>query len=127
MNKNTSKNMGIVAVAGFSIQLIFKLMGSSNRAVIIQGIILIVLCIILAVYMYSATKKILGNKLSIVGAILLVAAGSAISFGYIMTECYHQLYKEYETLCDHLIIGSFCALMIFFIIAAIIDSYKKNK
>lgn len=127
MNKNTSKNMGIVAVSAFSIQVIFKLMGNSNRAVIIQGIILIVLCTILAVYMYSATKKKLGNKLSIVGVILLLAAGSALSVGYIIIECYHQLYKEYRTIFVYLEIGTFAALMVFLLIAGVITSYKENK
>ena len=117
MNKNTSKNMGIVGVSAFSIQLFCKLMGSSNRAVIIQGIILIVLCIILAVYMYGANKKKLGNKLSIVGAILLLATGSAISAGYITMECYPQLYKIYKTIYIHIELGSFISLMIFFLIA----------
>jgi len=123
MNKNTGKNIGIIVMSGFIIRLIFRGLGDSNKSAIIQGAILIVLCIILAVYMYSATKKKLGNKLSIVGAVLMVAAGSAISVGYIMTKSYHQLYKEYETLCDHLIVGSFVALMIFFLIAL----YKMDK
>ena len=57
MNKNTSKNMGIVATFGFIIQLIFKLMGNSNKAVVIRVTILMVVYIILAVYMYSETKK----------------------------------------------------------------------
>lgn len=57
MNKSTGNNMGIVAASAFIIQLIFRLMGDSNKVAIIQGTIIIVLCIILAVYMYSATKK----------------------------------------------------------------------
>jgi len=123
MNKNTGKNIGIITVAAFSIQLIFRLMGDSNKSAIIRGTILVVLCIILAVYMYNGTKKKLGNKLSIVGAILMVAAGSALSFDYIMRKFYYQLYKEYESMSNHLIVCSFVALMIFLLIAL----YKMDK
>jgi len=123
MNKNSGKNVAIMVMSGFILRLIFRGMGDSNKSAIIQGAIIIVICIILAVYMYSATKKRLGNKLSIVGAILLVAAGSAISVGYIIMECYPQLYKEYKTLDIHIEIGMFVALMIFFLIAL----YKMDK
>ncbi|WP_236896157.1 hypothetical protein [Clostridium beijerinckii] len=124
MNKNTGKNIGIMVMSGFILRLIFRLVENSNKSAIIQGSILIVLCIIAAVYMYSANKKILGNKLSIVGAILLVVAGSAISVGHIIIEYYPQLYKQYKTLIIHIELGSFIALMIFFLIAIII---KENK
>lgn len=117
MNKNIGKNMAIITMSGGITRLIFVLMGNSNKAAIIRVIILIVSCIILAVYMYNATKKILGNKLSIVGAILLVEAGSAISVGYMIRECYPQLYKQYTTLDIHIELGSFIVLMIFFLIA----------
>ena len=123
MNKNSGKNVGIIAAAAFILRLIFRWMGDSNKSAIIQGAIIIMLCIILAVYMYNGTKKRLGNKLSIVGAILMVAAGSAISAGYTIMESYHQLYKKYETLSIHIEIGSFIALMIFLLIAL----YKMDK
>ena len=99
MNKNIGKNMGIVAVSAFSIQLIFKLMGNGNKAAVIQGVLIIVLCIVLAVYMYGATKKKLGNKVSMVGAILLSATGISIAVGYIIMECYPELYKQYRAGC----------------------------
>ncbi|AJH01431.1 hypothetical protein LF65_04902 [Clostridium beijerinckii] len=67
MNKNIGKNMAIAAMSAFVIQLIFKLMGNSNKSVIIRVIIFIV------------QLKKSGNKLSIVGAILLLAAGSTLS------------------------------------------------
>lgn len=102
-------------------------MESSNKAVIIQVTIFIVLCIILALYIYSGTKERLGNRLSIVGAILMVTAGSTLSGGYAIMQCYPQLYKEYKTLSIHLALGSFIALMIFFLIAGAIVLYKENK
>jgi hypothetical protein len=71
--------------------------------------------------------KKLGNKLSIVGVILLLVAGSALSVGYIIMECYPQLHKEYKTLDIYLESGSFAALMLFFLIAEVIISYKENK
>lgn len=123
MNKNTGKNIGIVTASAFIIQLIFRLMADSDKSAMIQGTIIVVLCIILAVYMYNRTKKKLGNKLSIVGAILMVAAGSAISVGNIVINCYPQLYKQYKTQIIHIEIGCFIALMIFLLIVL----YKMDK
>lgn len=47
MSKNIGKNIGIIVLAAFIIQLIFKLMGNSESAVIIRAAILMVICIIL--------------------------------------------------------------------------------
>lgn len=123
MNKNIGKNMGIVAVSAFIIQLIFRLMGDNNKSAIIRGIIAVVLCIILAVYMYRGTKKKLGNKLSIFGSILMVATGSTISVCYIIMNCYPQLDKQYKRLIVNAEMVSFVPLIIFLLIAL----YKMDK
>ncbi|NRT06819.1 hypothetical protein [Clostridium beijerinckii] len=44
-----------------------------------------------------------------------------------MIKYHKQLYKEYDALIDHLIVGRFVALMIFFLIDGVITSYKENK
>lgn len=128
MNNNQGKNIGIIVTSGFIIQLIFRWMGDSNKSVIIQGTIIIVLCIILAFYFtHGTTKKRLGNKLSIVGAILLLVVGIIISVGYVITNCYPQLPKEYKTLNLKLSMGSFFTLALFFLVAAGIVSDRDHK
>lgn len=128
MNNNTSKNVVIITMSGFAIQLIFKLMGNSNKSSIIQVTIIMVLCIILAFYMtHGTTKKRLGNKLSIVGAILVLVLGIVISVNEIIEQCYHQLYMENKRLLCNILMGSFFVLALFFMIAAGIVSDRDNK
>ncbi|NRT86438.1 hypothetical protein [Clostridium beijerinckii] len=58
MNNNTGRNIGIITSVGFITQLIFRSMGDGNKAVIAQGIILTVSCIMLAFcFMTGTTKK----------------------------------------------------------------------
>lgn len=118
MNKNTGRNIAILLISGFIIRLIFKFMGNSNKSVIIQGIIVIVACAILAYYMtHGANKKRLGNKLGIIGATLVLVVGISNSFNYIMIENCHQVYIENKIV--HMILnytayGSTFALVMFF-------------
>lgn len=127
MNKNQGRNMAIIAVCGFIAQLIFKWMGDSNKATIIQGIIIIFLCIILAIYfLKNTTKKRLGNKLSIIGAILVLIVGIVISVIHISSQYYPEFHKEHKELIIRLMIGSFSTLAIYFMVVAGIVSDRDH-
>jgi hypothetical protein len=128
MNNNTGRNIGIIISVGFIIQLIFRWMGDGNKAVIAQGIILTVSCIMLAFcFMTGTTKKRLGNILNIIGTILISLVGIVISVIHISSRYYPEFHKDHKKLIINILIGTLYILVIYFMVAAGIVSDRKHK
>jgi len=130
MGSNNNQKYGAIIglIAVIAAQIILRLIGVNKISTTIFVTALVTIGIAFSAIMIKKRKNKLGTRLSVMSAVLMLIACILNSATMVLIECYPQQAHEHKIVTKVLIfsaMGSFLALIIFFIIAAGLISKEK--